>query len=179
MVVHVINELENEATTIHWHGLYQRGTPYMDGWSLLWLCSYLIFFFFFFFYFCRHVQGLAVCHSASKQLHLRICRRTCRHTRVCWPDQFSSSLLLLLLLKFLFYFFFLSTTNSYHGHHGLQRSDGLFGALIVHERKQPNLHTQLCKQENVMVLNDWDHFTTVDMYWRRLFPGCLFKLRFQ
>ena len=32
VVVWVKNELNDDATTsIHWHGLYQRGTPYRDG----------------------------------------------------------------------------------------------------------------------------------------------------
>ncbi|CAH1796369.1 unnamed protein product [Owenia fusiformis] len=31
VVVHVTNLLTNEATTIHWHGLEQRNTPWMDG----------------------------------------------------------------------------------------------------------------------------------------------------
>ena len=35
-------------------------------------------------------------------------------------------------------------THGYHAHHGLERSDGLFGALIVHEKKTPNLHSELC-----------------------------------
>ncbi|KAF1827668.1 multicopper oxidase [Dissoconium aciculare CBS 342.82] len=30
IVVHVKNEAVN-ATSIHWHGIYQKGTPYMDG----------------------------------------------------------------------------------------------------------------------------------------------------
>jgi FtsP/CotA-like multicopper oxidase with cupredoxin domain len=30
IVVHVSNEAVN-ATSIHWHGIYQKGTPYMDG----------------------------------------------------------------------------------------------------------------------------------------------------
>ena len=32
MVVWVKNELNDDATTsLHWHGLHQKGTPYMDG----------------------------------------------------------------------------------------------------------------------------------------------------
>jgi FtsP/CotA-like multicopper oxidase with cupredoxin domain len=30
IIVHVNNEAAN-ATSIHWHGIYQKGTPYMDG----------------------------------------------------------------------------------------------------------------------------------------------------
>ena len=31
LVVHVTNHLLSDAVTIHWHGLHQRGTPFMDG----------------------------------------------------------------------------------------------------------------------------------------------------
>jgi FtsP/CotA-like multicopper oxidase with cupredoxin domain len=31
VVVHVTNDLVNEATTLHWHGMEMRGTPHMDG----------------------------------------------------------------------------------------------------------------------------------------------------
>ena len=30
-MVKVINAMVNEATTIHWHGINQRKTPWMDG----------------------------------------------------------------------------------------------------------------------------------------------------
>ena len=29
--VTVINNIEHEGTGIHWHGMYQKGTPWMDG----------------------------------------------------------------------------------------------------------------------------------------------------
>lgn len=31
VIVHVHNKMSSEATTIHWHGLHQLGTPFMDG----------------------------------------------------------------------------------------------------------------------------------------------------
>ena len=31
MEITVVNNLNSEATTIHWHGLTMPGTPYMDG----------------------------------------------------------------------------------------------------------------------------------------------------
>jgi hypothetical protein len=31
VVVHLHNRMDNAATTLHWHGMYQRGTPWMDG----------------------------------------------------------------------------------------------------------------------------------------------------
>eukprot|EP00005_Dracoamoeba_jomungandri_P002801 CAMPEP_0174251510 /NCGR_PEP_ID=MMETSP0439-20130205/1305_1 /TAXON_ID=0 /ORGANISM="Stereomyxa ramosa, Strain Chinc5" /LENGTH=624 /DNA_ID=CAMNT_0015331841 /DNA_START=93 /DNA_END=1967 /DNA_ORIENTATION=- len=41
VIVHVTNDLINEATSIHWHGLYQRGTPWMDGVPMITQCAIL------------------------------------------------------------------------------------------------------------------------------------------
>ena len=31
LTIHVRNLLLSDSVTIHWHGLHQRGTPFMDG----------------------------------------------------------------------------------------------------------------------------------------------------
>jgi iron transport multicopper oxidase len=31
VIVHVTNQLDNETTSLHWHGIYQNGTTHMDG----------------------------------------------------------------------------------------------------------------------------------------------------
>ena len=31
VIVHVINKMHSDSVTMHWHGLHQRNTPYMDG----------------------------------------------------------------------------------------------------------------------------------------------------
>ena len=31
LIIHFTNRLENEAVTLHMHGLHQYGTPWMDG----------------------------------------------------------------------------------------------------------------------------------------------------
>jgi FtsP/CotA-like multicopper oxidase with cupredoxin domain len=41
VVVNVYNALANEATTMHWHGMYQHGTPWMDGVSMVTQCAIL------------------------------------------------------------------------------------------------------------------------------------------
>nr|XP_045582741.1 laccase-4-like isoform X1 [Procambarus clarkii] len=38
LVVDVVNELGSDSTSIHWHGLHQLGTPYMDGVPFLTQC---------------------------------------------------------------------------------------------------------------------------------------------
>ncbi|CAH1789304.1 unnamed protein product, partial [Owenia fusiformis] len=39
VVVHVTNKLTNEGTTIHWHGVKQRNSPWMDGVGAVSQCS--------------------------------------------------------------------------------------------------------------------------------------------
>merc|ERR1712166_1504655 len=41
IVVRLTNKLDNEATTLHYHGMYQRGTPWMDGVSQITQCAVL------------------------------------------------------------------------------------------------------------------------------------------
>lgn len=31
LIIKVKNELSDLAFSVHWHGMYQKGTPYMDG----------------------------------------------------------------------------------------------------------------------------------------------------
>ena len=31
IIIHLHNHLLSDSVTIHWHGLHQRGTPWMDG----------------------------------------------------------------------------------------------------------------------------------------------------
>ncbi|KAK3595585.1 hypothetical protein CHS0354_009541 [Potamilus streckersoni] len=41
VIVHVKNKLKSESITIHWHGLPQRGTPWMDGVPFVTQCPIL------------------------------------------------------------------------------------------------------------------------------------------
>jgi len=45
-------------------------------------------------------------------------------------------------------------TDFYHAHIGAQRTQGLFGPLIVNKKSVKNLEKY---REYVMVLNDWNH----------------------
>jgi iron transport multicopper oxidase len=31
LVVHLMNQLGNQSTSLHWHGMFQNGTTHMDG----------------------------------------------------------------------------------------------------------------------------------------------------
>ena len=80
VVVNVSNELQMESVSIHWHGMYQYNTYFMDG-----------------------VQHITQCAIDP-------------HTSFRYIFKASPS-----------------GTHWYHSHTGVQRSDGLFGALIVRE----------------------------------------------
>ena len=78
VVVDVFNALVNEPTSMHWHGLYQRGTPWMDGVSMVTQCPIL----------------------PGESFTYRF---------VAEP----------------------AGTHFWHAHHGVQRPEGLSGALVV------------------------------------------------
>lgn len=80
VAVTVINRLTSEAITIHWHGIHQRGTPWMDG--------------------VGFISQPPIVPGAT--------------------------------FKYIFYAN-QSGTHWYHSHVGAQRTDGLFGSLIVQE----------------------------------------------
>ena len=120
VAVNVINRLTSEGTSIHWHGIHQKRTPWMDGVGLISHC----------------------------------------------PIKAGSS----------FRYIFRATppgTHWYHSHTGAQRTDGLFGALIVKERTanlrsvktalglgnfedQPGSHT--------LSLLDWQRESSLDLF---------------
>ncbi|XP_069141451.1 uncharacterized protein [Argopecten irradians] len=103
LVVHVINHLLSDTVSIHWHGLPQQDTPWMDGVAFVTQCPIL-------------------------------------------PGQ-----------KFTYDFVARPKgTYWYHSHVGTQRTQGLYGALIVRDRNE-NM------QEHNIVIQGWNHHWTADM----------------
>ena len=120
VAVNVVSRLTSEGTSIHWHGIHQKRTPWMDGVGLISQC----------------------------------------------PIKAGSS----------FRYIFNATpagTHWYHSHTGAQRTDGLFGALVVKERTaelrsittalglgdfedQPENHT--------LTLLDWQRESSLDLF---------------
>ncbi|XP_067950161.1 uncharacterized protein [Watersipora subatra] len=104
IVAKISNEMANgEGTSIHWHGLHQPGTPYMDGVALV-------------------TQSIIQPYS-----------------------------------DFVYNF---TTNNSgthyYHAHFGMQRGDGIAGALIVKQRK--NRYPQYQDlNSHTLLIQDWYH----------------------
>lgn len=114
VVVDVVNLLTTEETSIHWHGMHQRRTPWMDGVGYITQC----------------------------------------------PIEAGTS----------FRYIFNATpagTFWYHSHSGPQRTDGLFGALIVRENNPPPTalpsFTDLPGQHTLTLL-DWQRESSIDLF---------------
>ena len=113
VVVDVINNLATEETSIHWHGMHQKNTPWMDGVGYITQC----------------------------------------------PIEAGAS----------FRYIFKATppgTHWYHSHSGAQRTDGLFGALIVKERDVPNYLEKFedIPGDHTLTLLDWQREASLDLF---------------
>ncbi|KAK3579380.1 hypothetical protein CHS0354_029682 [Potamilus streckersoni] len=98
VIVHVTNNLINEGLTIHWHGLFQNGTPWMDGVPFVTQCPIL--------------PGQTFTYKFKAEPR---------------------------------------GTHWYHSHVGTQRTMGIFGALIIRERKYHK------EDEHIMTIIDYNH----------------------
>ena len=99
--VNVVNALHSDSISIHWHGMHQKNTPWMDG-----------------------VAGISHCPIIPGA----------SFTYIFKADP--------------------SGTFWYHSHSGAQRTEGIFGALIVKEvGNTPKLN--LKAEEHILSLLDW------------------------
>lgn len=117
IVVHVQNQASN-ATAIHWHGIYQTGTPHMDG-----------------------TVGVTQCPIAPGH-------------------------------SFTYEFTVAGQSGTYwwHGHQGLQSSDGLHGPLVIHGREERNLQQIPYDTDRVVLLSDHYHDLSSALLWQYLMP---------
>ena len=114
VVVDVINLLTTEETSIHWHGMYQRNTPWMDGVGYITQC----------------------------------------------PIEAGGSFRYIFKAK-------PAGTFWYHSHSGAQRTDGLFGALIVRESPTMNYLPVWVKDipaNHTLSLLDWQREASLDLF---------------
>ncbi|KAF3000794.1 hypothetical protein E8E13_005831 [Curvularia kusanoi] len=118
VVVHVHNQAAN-ATSIHWHGLYQNGTAHMDG-----------------------TVGITNCPIAPGQSFTYRFNVTGQ-----------------------------SGTYWYHSHVSMQASDGLVGPLIIHSRREKELHEIEYKQDRVVLLSDHYYDPSSELLMGYLAPG--------
>ena len=119
VVVNVTNKLTSEGITIHWHGMHQRNTPWMDG--------------------VGFVSQAPIVPGAKF-----------RYIFKASP----------------------AGTHWYHSHTGAQRTDGLFGGLVV--REEPNelaRITQMLGRGNfiedlnhTLSLLDWQQESSLDLF---------------
>ena len=117
IVVHVEN-LGVNATGIHWHGIYQNGTPHMDG-----------------------TVGITQCPIPPGG-------------------------------KFTYEFTVRDQSGTYwwHGHNGMQASDGMYGPLIIHGRKKDELQRIKYDTDRVVMLSDHYHDLSSALLWQYLKP---------
>lgn len=117
IIVNVFNNLTSEGVTIHWHGIHQRGTPWMDGVASL--------------------SQIPIVPGGRFQYKF-----TANPPGTHW----------------------------YHSHLGAQRTDGLFGALIVREKTTSyknllNARNLLdVPSEHTLTLLDWQRESSLNLF---------------
>ena len=122
--VTVINRLASESVSVHWHGMHQRNSNWMDG--------------------VEHITQCGIPPGAS-------------FTYIFKAEQYG--------------------THWYHSHSGAQRTDGLFGALIVKEKdntQRNSLISQLTSMgitsfednpaQHTLTLLDWQKSSSLDLF---------------
>ncbi|KAF2151927.1 multicopper oxidase [Myriangium duriaei CBS 260.36] len=101
----VVHNSAVNATSIHWHGLYQNGTNHMDG-----------------------TVGVTQCPIAPGQsftYEFKVERQ--------------------------------SGTYWYHGHHGAQAVDGLYGPLVIHGKNEKQLQKLDYISDRIVMVSDYYH----------------------
>ena len=118
VVVKVINKLTSEGISIHWHGMHQRRSPWMDG--------------------VAFISQAPIVPGAEFDYIFRASP---------------------------------AGTHWYHSHAGAQRTDGLFGALIVKEKANflATVKTQLRVQfeeddQHTLTLLDWQRESSLNLF---------------
>ena len=119
VIVNVHNKLTTEGISVHWHGIHQRDSPYMDGVGQVTQCQ--------------------IGPSSS------------------FSYQYKASP---------------AGTFWYHSHSGTQRTDGLFGGLIVKEKKERmenltrilNLEFEDLPDQHTLTLIEWQNQASLDLF---------------
>lgn len=107
------------ATSLHFHGIYQNGTNWMDGTS-----------------------GVTQCSIAPGRT-----------------------------FQYVFNITGQSGTYYYHGHQGVQASDGLFGPLIVHSRRERIEEAAKHSSDRVIMVQDHYHDSSDALLFQAMRPG--------
>ncbi|KAJ9592213.1 hypothetical protein L9F63_001214, partial [Diploptera punctata] len=118
IIVDVYNKMPGKSTTIHWHGIFQKGTPYNDGVPMVTQCPI---------------------HTDNKFRY----------------DFYANQ----------------PGTFFWHSHDGVQKIDGIQGALIIRRPKELDPHSKLYDLDlpaHTVFLTDWFHVDS-DQH----FPGLM------
>lgn len=112
IIVDVRNRLMSEGTTLHWHGMHQRDSPYMDG--------------------VPHVSQCPIPPGHNFRYNFRAEN---------------------------------AGTHFWHSHLGMQRGDGVYGALIVRNPEEPheNLY-DFDMSEHILISIDWTHLPATSVF---------------
>ena len=112
IIVDVKNHLMSEGTTIHWHGIHQRKTPYMDG--------------------VPHISQCPIGPGNTFRYNFNAENQG---------------------------------THFWHSHIGMQRGDGVYGALIVKIDNDPQeSFYDFDMSEHLVLTNDWTHMPATAVF---------------
>ncbi|WAR04285.1 ASO-like protein [Mya arenaria] len=112
VIVTLINMFHTDSISVHFHGLHQKGTPWMDGVAFITQCPIL--------------PGQTFVHRFK-----------------AYPPG----------------------TAMYHAHIGDQRSDGLYGAVVVKPLSDPEVRGY---NEIIINLQDWNHLMDPETAYHRM-----------
>ena len=118
VVVEVVNMMLTEVTTIHWHGLDQFNTPWMDGAGTVSQCP------------IEPGTSFTYIFNASR-----------------------------------------AGTFWYHSHSGAQRSEGLFGGLVIKddsEAEEYPINFTDIPEKYTLTLLDWQREESTNLFWKDL-----------
>lgn len=118
LIINVDNQGSN-ATSMHFHGIFQNGTNWMDGTTGITQCP--------------------IAPGGSFQYKFKVDGQ--------------------------------SGTYYYHGHQGVQISDGLFGPLVVHARNEKQLQQIPYISDRVVMVQDYYHDLSSGLLRESLSPG--------
>ncbi|KAF7539416.1 hypothetical protein G7054_g2196 [Neopestalotiopsis clavispora] len=141
IIVNVNNRATN-ATAIHWHGLFQNGTAWMDGTSGVTQCPI--------------VPGKSFQYKFTVHGQAGTCKYSMQSSV---KDLECLELIRVFLLDF------------YHGHQGVQTLDGIIGPLVIHGRDEANSGQLSYVSDRVVLLHDWYYDPAEGLMREVLSPG--------
>lgn len=145
IVVNVVNQATN-ATSIHWHGLFQNGSNWNDGAAGITQCPI--------------APGQSYQYEFTVNGQAGSCK--CFYYYI-WISLFSP---LFFPEKNAY-----TLPDFYHGHQSAQTVDGLFGPLIILSKAEKENQPIPYDTDRVIMVQDWYHDTSYGLLRQTLSPG--------